>query len=126
MIKTIELTVAERQVINMLLSSCGSATVDIARKARAVRKDLKLKGAEKTADALNEQLRTQGRGATWEDLLDLDYQETFTLAEEHLRWIQELLLQKDWAKDRESVPVAQLVVIADLADTITDALSRET
>jgi hypothetical protein len=127
MLKEIKLTLAEKMVLLQLLSRNEQANTDTARKVRTLRRDLELKKAAKTFEAVQDQ--------SWDGMIEYGEKagpSSHTVEEDYLRWVQEQLQRTNWAEQRLQngqtvlVPVSssQLEVIADLADALTDALTQ--
>jgi len=135
---TIKLGLAERQVINIMLTNLPEevkSNVDTARMVRAVYKALDLGGAARAVNALQEDARKLGVELPgWDDILEKSEPVEYEIDSTVLSWLRDRLQQHDFSKMKVAgqgqarwievvVPIAQHVAIANLADAIAEALS---
>ncbi len=137
-LKTIKLTLGERQMAVAVLSRVTKGDIGTGRIMRSIRNDLKLRDADRDVKEMLSQAELAAktdpktRIPDWDDLMD-EPSEEFTIDEQALRSLQEWAQGIDLSKARGengqmqdiSVLPAMLVAFATLADSIADALATK-
>jgi len=128
---TINLTLGQRLCLTNLIERQTIGDVTSFRQVRTIRDALKLTEAQEEIDARAREAadaRPQ-RPFGWPQIVALPEAPVYQLATDSLRWLSEKMTAHDWVKparpDRPVpvISVAEMVVIADTADAITDAMA---
>jgi len=150
MLVKVELNLASRQLIGLLLGEVTKIDLTAARIIREVRRRFDIREGQREVEKLTREreeevaeyqgmakqitdpverslaMRDTPELLTWDDLMGMEAR-TFTIDDAHLKWVQDVLQGKDWGAPRPGqeratqLPAAMIEAIADLADALGEA-----
>ena len=123
----IEVTFAERHMINNILSTLPNPSLDTARFVREWRRRLELRTVAKDVEALTEEARATDTPLDWDDLVEFaPDRHAYTIDNGYVASLLTEMKTRSWAVKGPNgvdipIPASQLEIIADLEDALLQA-----